>query len=151
MEDLAPSNSEYWDIPVDRVEKFSDLKVGDVIIYQLGLNKNIVRYIVLGEYDSTHSEKVYEGYSKPSNIMALAQTATVKGRITSFVDGSHFTVDASGDQKHCFVRRAATYYEYNPATNTVKRSGTMPHLNVGDYVYVNLFRSDVFIVVKYVE
>lgn len=150
-EDLAPSNDLYWNIPHNRVQKISDLEVGDMIIYQIGMNRNIIRYIVIGEYDPTFTESYYQGFSKPSNLMSLAQIAILKGRITSFIDGSYFTVDASGDQKHCFVRRNTVYYEVDTNFGTVKRSTTIPHLNVGDYVFVDLFRSDVSVVVKYIE
>lgn len=149
-DNLAPLNDVYYSVPTAR-RKFSDLKKGDVISVQLNAAGKITGYVVLNDYDSTHTNKYSEKYAKYNSVDWLASCWRVLGNVTRFTPMSSMTVDASGTQRMANGLGNTTYMIFNVADGTVSAPGSNTVLSEGDYVWVYAYRTEARMVVKYVN
>lgn len=149
-DNLTPLNDVYHNVPTART-KFSDLRRGDVISLQLNSAGKISGYIVLNDYDSTHTNKYSEKYAKYNSVEWLASCWRVCGNITRFTPQSSMTIDASGNRRMANGLGNTTYMIFNLADGSVSAPGSNTVLSEGDYVWVYAYRTEARMVVKYVN
>ncbi len=166
-DDLAPLNTSYggdrkavadgaltstgeYGVPTT-ITKISELEAGDIISVMTNSRGKIAGYVVLHEYDRTHTARADEIYQEKENMPWLGDFRRVVGDVTEFNIDSSMKVDASANARLCIGRTTPVYMIYNAERNTVEVPGDRINLNVGDYVWVYVNRIDVQIVVKYVN
>lgn len=149
-DNLSPLNDVYHNVPTTRT-KFSDLRRGDVISIQLNAAGKISGYVVLNDYDTSHTNKYSEKYAKYNNVDWLASCWRVCGNITRFTPQSSMTIDASGNQRLASGLGNTTFMIFNLADGSVQAPGSNTVLSEGDYVWVYAYRTEARMVVKYVN
>jgi len=134
-DDIAPLNRAHYNMPTT-ISNISQIKNGDIIKFGRRKDGEIDRFIMLSEYDSTHTESSWHANANDFEAQPhMAEIQYVKGKITSFVPNSHIMVECENEQKFTFSRRSLTYIEYNVQEDTVNYSSSLPRLTVGDYVW----------------
>jgi len=133
--DIAPLNRAHYNIPTT-ITNISQIQNGDIIKFGRRKNGEIDRFIMVSEYDDTHTESSWSANANDFEAQPhMAEIQYIKGKITSFVPNSHIMVECEENQKFTFSRRSLTYVEYNVAEDTVTYSSSLPRLTVGDYVW----------------
>lgn len=149
-DEITPLNKAHYNIPTT-VTKISEIKNGDIIKYGRRKDGEIDRFIVVSEYDKTHTDTSWGAYANDyPNYPYMAENSYVKGKITSFVPKSHLTVECS-EQKFVFSRSGLTYLEYDVKNDKLTRSSALPRLTVGDYVWFLASRNEISVIVRYID
>ncbi len=134
-DDITPLNRAHYNIPTT-ITNISQIKNGDIIKFGRRKNGEVDRFIMVSEYDETHTESSWSANANDFEAQPhMAEIQYVKGKITSFVPNSHIMVECENEQKFTFSRRSLTYIEYNVPEDTVNYSSSLPRLTVGDYVW----------------
>lgn len=134
-DDITPLNRAHYNIPTT-VTNISQIKNGDIIKFGRRKNGEVDRFIMVSEYDPTHTDTSWGAYANDHEAYPhMAEIQYIKGKITSFVPNSHLMVECEDNQKFTFSRRSLTYIEYNVTDDTVTYSSSLPRLTVGDYVW----------------
>lgn len=149
-DDIKPLNKAHYNIPTT-VTKISEIKNGDIIKYGRRKDGEIDRFIVVSEYDKTHTDTSWGAYANDfPSYPYMAEISYVKGKVTSFVPKSHLTVECT-DQRFVFSRSGLTYLEYDVAQDKLTRSSALPRLTVGDYVWFLASRNEINTLVRYID
>ena len=149
-DELAPLNDLYYNVPTD-VTKFSDLEPGDIISADTNKVDLLEGYMVLHDFDSSFEKSYSEGYQLNSGLNWLADFKRILGRATHFQTGSVLKVDSSGADRFAVGRHTTNYMIYNAATKTVERPTGPENVTEGDYVWAYVYRTNVLMLVKYVN
>lgn len=133
--DITPLNRAHYNTPTT-ITNISQIQNGDIIKFGRRKNGEVDRFIMVSEYDETHTESSWSANANDFESQPhMAEIQYVKGKITSFVPNSHLMVECEDNQKFTFSRRSLTYIEYDVQTDTVTYSSSLPRLTVGDYVW----------------
>ncbi len=133
--DITPLNRAHYNTPTT-ITNISQIQNGDIIKFGRRKDGEIDRFIMVSEYDETHTESSWHANANDFEAQPhMAEIQYVKGRITSYVPNSHIMVECEENQRFTFSRRSLTYIEYNVEEDKVTYSSSLPRLTVGDYVW----------------
>lgn len=149
-DDLPPSNKNYFDIPCS-LSKFSELERGDVIVIRTNRNGEIVAYLVIHDYDKTHSQKYDNAYVKQAGMHWLADFRQVVGNVTSFNSGSSMMLDSMVTDRISIGQQTPIFMVVNTGRGGGVTSSADVSLNEGDYVWGCITRTRAQLIIKYVN
>lgn len=153
-DDLAPLNVDDDEFKNVNVTKFTELEIGDIISVQLNTAGNISSYIIINDYDETHSDKLYQDYVRQYSKTYLASFRRMSGNVTKFVPGSYVMIDSGSsynNKRFSIGRNTPTYMVVNTNTGEVVATGSSTILNEGDYVWTYANKGEIRMIVKYVK
>lgn len=169
-DDLAPVNANYggaryefvdgaltstgeYGVPTT-INKFSELEPGDIISVMTNSRGQVAGYVVMNENDSSKPEtdETYQAKDTDNEKRPwLSDFRRIKGMVTEFNPDSAMKVDVTGDTRLCIGRSVPIYMIYYTGSRTIEVPKDKMTLNVGDYVWVYMNKTDVKMVVKYVD
>ena len=149
-DDLMPSNDDCFDVPTT-VTKFSELRVGDYISVVTNQAGKIALYVVLNDYDETHSRVWTNAYQLQNDKEWLADYIPIVGHITQMNMGSSIRIDATGKKLIPIGRTNVIFVTLNTKTREYNGASNMESLNVGDFVYVQMDGVNTVAIIKYVK
>ena len=132
-----------------RVDKFENLKVGDVICYSVDLVGKVSNFVVLNEYDETHQKSLFEYEIPYSNMPSYSLSQCYSGKVIKSVLGKNIRLDCYEDRILRHVSATDYYVIDANRKNLIYQGRTAPTISEGDYAFVWSRRLDTQCVVVY--